>query len=849
MREEDTESGNHPSTALKYSINEYFGVTELSASVKAKWGMFTRQDGLGKHEQRAKALKSASFYMYNERRLSPMKQRRVKLADMRGKAAAAAAALASSQSDSERSAVLAARMLANMQAAEQRRLEAQQARHEKLASKNELVFSRLAQSQSGDQQRRQQLLQQLKGRLAHADEVRKQTQEQQQHQDNASLAVNGLGQLKQLVAVHGIGNWSKDLSPKTASRAAAFCAIRSTRRLQRCWRRFASQRKTTAQLAAAFVSLGVANVTVSSASAPQLTVAHHSAAAAASPTDGSAVGSPSSPVVMIGGMSQASSPKHARFEDFAAKLQSPTTLRTAQALLRRLEQRLAVRGVCMDGAQGLLRQLSPSAPPGKQLERYPVRVMLCAYMIRKHPEVVFSTVGDVEARLSAAAARLLNAFEALLLILVQPITPGNTADNSGNGGNSSDSASGRSSRNLICPSPLTRSMTNYVKQGKQGLQPSRPAARQLFAREPITADAKQASALISMLTSQLQSGSGSNTTVKVPATGSNGSCSSSVSLGDSRPISRSGANDVGTAAASSSSSLASLLVAFDDCWLEYLDQFVVWKGHDAVSLERELMGMAVRLERSMRLKLGRRELDSPDVTSNPDLQAMISQVSHDHALLAERIAHLTGPDGSARLTAALEVVRQQVAAELQAQDQQQQQLQGWQSDEQAVPDGSEVSWETASDAPAVSRSPSRPSSRATSMRDSLSDAEALAAAQRAAQQQQRSRPSAPASPTPAATRQAGGPSNRATPAEGDGGLSNEAMVWEMLYNPAYSLPTADAEAAWTRALGKEASQDIDEVRVRQVAWCNTAANAMRLNGLSAVRFSSLRLWLLTDPGL
>lgn len=61
---------------------------------------------------------------------------------------------------------------------------------------------------------------------------------------------------------------------------------------------------------------------------------------------------------------------------------------------------------------------------------------------------------------------------------------------------------------------------------------------------------------------------------------------------------------------------------------------------------------------------------------------MISQVSHDHTLLAERIARLTGPDGSARLEAALAHVRQQVAAELQA----------------AEDAASEASWETTSEA-------------------------------------------------------------------------------------------------------------------------------------------------------
>jgi len=67
-----------------------------------------------------------------------------------------------------------------------------------------------------------------------------------------------------------------------------------------------------------------------------------------------------------------------------------------KALLRRLEQRLEARGAASDGVQSLLHQLSPSAPAGRKLDRYPVRVMLCAYMIKEHPEVVFSkVVGDL----------------------------------------------------------------------------------------------------------------------------------------------------------------------------------------------------------------------------------------------------------------------------------------------------------------------------------------------------------------------------------------------------------------------------------------------------------------------
>jgi hypothetical protein len=38
--------------------------------------------------------------------------------------------------------------------------------------------------------------------------------------------------------------------------------------------------------------------------------------------------------------------------------------------------------------------------------------------------------------------------------------------------------------------------------------------------------------------------------------------------------------------------LGGLLAAFDEAWLEYLDQFLVWKGRDAASLEKELVGCA-----------------------------------------------------------------------------------------------------------------------------------------------------------------------------------------------------------------------------------------------------------------
>jgi hypothetical protein len=56
---------------------------------------------------------------------------------------------------------------------------------------------------------------------------------------------------------------------------------------------------------------------------------------------------------------------------------------------------------------------------------------------------------------------------------------------------------------------------------------------------------------------------------------------------------------------------------------------------------------------------------------------MIHQVSHDHALLRDRVVRLTGEEGAARLEAAIEAARADVDAEL----------------EEA---GSDSSWESAS---------------------------------------------------------------------------------------------------------------------------------------------------------
>ena len=107
------------------------------------------------------------------------------------------------------------------------------------------------------------------------------------------------------------------------------------------------------------------------------------------------------------------------FEQFARALQSPATLQAAAALLRRLVQKLGARAqVSSAGVEPLLRRLFPKAAAP---DRFPSRVFLCAFMILKHPQVVFNQKGEREDALSAAAADMVAAFEALLQRLLEPL--------------------------------------------------------------------------------------------------------------------------------------------------------------------------------------------------------------------------------------------------------------------------------------------------------------------------------------------------------------------------------------------------------------------------------------------
>ncbi|MCO5561488.1 hypothetical protein L7F22_015109 [Adiantum nelumboides] len=195
---------------------------------------------------------------------------------------------------------------------------------------------------------------------------------------------------------------------------------RLCRKLTKCWRQFRRSRRTTLMLAQDFAACHVSHQSVLSLP----------------------------------------------FEELAARITSATTLRSVKALLARLESRFmlsSASGSNVANVDHLLKRLAPlSRKPGsrtgqrmhgqgmsrgttsglskgtmksqttssvrrgaasqkseeKEMERYPARVFLCAYMIIGHPEAVFSSRGEREVVLSEAALKLVPEFEKLVNIIL-----------------------------------------------------------------------------------------------------------------------------------------------------------------------------------------------------------------------------------------------------------------------------------------------------------------------------------------------------------------------------------------------------------------------------------------------
>ncbi|KAK7246875.1 hypothetical protein RIF29_41745 [Crotalaria pallida] len=178
-----------------------------------------------------------------------------------------------------------------------------------------------------------------------------------------------------------------------------------SRKLASCWRRFLRQKRTTFSLAKAYDMLGINEKSV----------------------------------------------KSMPFEQLALLIESASTLQTVKALLDRIESRLKVSAAVapssylatLDNIDHLLKRV---ATPKKRttprssvrsrdtrkvdsvrresnkslakLSRYPVRIVLCAYMILGHPDAVFSGMGERENALAKSAQEFVQTFELLIKVIL-----------------------------------------------------------------------------------------------------------------------------------------------------------------------------------------------------------------------------------------------------------------------------------------------------------------------------------------------------------------------------------------------------------------------------------------------
>ncbi|KAJ6704524.1 hypothetical protein OIU85_030345 [Salix viminalis] len=177
-----------------------------------------------------------------------------------------------------------------------------------------------------------------------------------------------------------------------------------SRKLARCWRQFLRSRRTTIDLAKDYDALKINEICV----------------------------------------------KSMPFEQLARLIESTGTLQTVKALLDRLESRFRVsmavatidQPSSLENIDNLLKRVATpkkrttprsstrsreakrvgatreSARSAAKLSRYPVRIVLCAYMILGHPDAVFSGQGHREIALAKSAEDLIREFELLIKIIL-----------------------------------------------------------------------------------------------------------------------------------------------------------------------------------------------------------------------------------------------------------------------------------------------------------------------------------------------------------------------------------------------------------------------------------------------
>uniref|UniRef100_A0A5B7BYP5 T-complex protein 11 n=1 Tax=Davidia involucrata TaxID=16924 RepID=A0A5B7BYP5_DAVIN len=177
-----------------------------------------------------------------------------------------------------------------------------------------------------------------------------------------------------------------------------------SRKLARCWKRFVRLRGTTFALAKAYVALDINEKSV----------------------------------------------KLMPFEQLALQIESAETIKVVKALLDRFESRITLKREAtrasdiskLEHIDHLLKRVASPRRKGNvsyamrsrgvkkvgsrrevahspdKLSRYPVRVVLCAYMILGHPDAVFSGKGEHEIALAESAESFVCEFELLIKIIL-----------------------------------------------------------------------------------------------------------------------------------------------------------------------------------------------------------------------------------------------------------------------------------------------------------------------------------------------------------------------------------------------------------------------------------------------
>ncbi|KAJ6820917.1 uncharacterized protein M6B38_394315 [Iris pallida] len=175
------------------------------------------------------------------------------------------------------------------------------------------------------------------------------------------------------------------------------------RKLARCWRQFVRLSKTTFSLAKSYAALGINEKVAKSMPFEQLALRIESAATLQAVK---ALLDRLESRFFLTQLSSSSNPNPENIDHLLKRLASPIKRTTPNRATR-------TRGVAKKGSNRELRNLQSN-----KLSRYPVRVVLCAYMILGHPNAVFSGQGEREVALRDSAANFVREFELMVKIIL-----------------------------------------------------------------------------------------------------------------------------------------------------------------------------------------------------------------------------------------------------------------------------------------------------------------------------------------------------------------------------------------------------------------------------------------------